>query len=87
VPPSGQVAVHVLGRADRVLAQQARSGPGGQLGGRAGAAESHHGVTGEVGDGVVVGGKGLGNGAGQDDQVGCAALGGLADGGDRRVRP
>jgi hypothetical protein len=34
-----------------------------------------------------VGGKGLGYGAGQDDQVGRDALGGLADGGDRRVRP
>ena len=77
----------MLGRADRVLVQQVRSGAGGQCRGRAGAAESHHGLTGEVGDGVGVGGKGLGNGAGQDDQVGSDAVGGLADGGDGRVRP
>jgi hypothetical protein len=76
----------MLGHAHRVLVQQVRSGPGGQFRGRAGAAEGHHGLPGEVGDGVGVGGKGLGYGAGQDDQVGCDALGGLADGGDRRVR-
>jgi hypothetical protein len=54
------VAVHMLGHADRVLVQQVRSGPGGQLGGRAGAAEGHHGLPGEVGDGIGVGGKGSG---------------------------
>jgi hypothetical protein len=75
-----------LGGTYRVLVEQARCGPGGQLFGSAGAATGHGRVAGKVGDGIGVGGKGLGYGAGQDDQVGRDALGGLADGGDRRVR-
>jgi len=78
--------VHALGRAHRVLVEQVRSGPGGQLGRRTGAAEDDRGLTGEVGDGIGVGGKELGHCASQDD-VGREAIGGLADGGDRRVWP
>jgi hypothetical protein len=55
VPRSGQGGVHALGRARRVLVQQARSGPGRQLGRRAGAAEGQRGLTGEVGDSIGVG--------------------------------